>query len=202
MATSDFIPSKEGDIVPWTENFITVANANLATLGLIASDITTITTKKTDYSTKLNASIAKQAEAKASTDTKNISKSSLVTNIRVLAKQIQAKPGVSNSIKELLGLTVPSPTPSPTNPVPPLNLTGSIVAGGNASIKWSRSNNPDRTTYLIELSNNYGSGWAIVGTSTKLTYELRLINAIGANFIRVRAQRNNITSDPSNVIIM
>lgn len=34
MPAKDYIPTKEGDIVPWTENFIAVANANLPTLGL------------------------------------------------------------------------------------------------------------------------------------------------------------------------
>jgi hypothetical protein len=34
MPAKDYIPSKEGDIVPWTENFISVANANLAIIGL------------------------------------------------------------------------------------------------------------------------------------------------------------------------
>lgn len=49
MASKDYIPRKEGDIVPWTENFIAVANASLTTLGLTASDITAVTTKKSDY---------------------------------------------------------------------------------------------------------------------------------------------------------
>jgi hypothetical protein len=126
----------------------------------------------------------------------------LITNIRVLAKQIQAKPGVPNSIKEQLGLTVPSPTPSPTNPVPPLDLTSSIGTGGLASIKWNRNGNHYGTTFLIELSNNFQTGWAIVGTTTKATYELRLINPTGTNLIRVKAQRNGATSEPSNIIIM
>ncbi|MBK7986452.1 MAG: hypothetical protein IPK11_05960 [Ignavibacteria bacterium] len=46
MPAKDYFPSKEGDIVPWTENFISVANANLATFGLVALDITNVTTKK------------------------------------------------------------------------------------------------------------------------------------------------------------
>ena len=33
MASRDYIPSKEGDIIPWMENFIAVANANLPALG-------------------------------------------------------------------------------------------------------------------------------------------------------------------------
>lgn len=40
MPAKDYIPTKEGDIVPWTENFIAVANANLPTLGLVATEYT------------------------------------------------------------------------------------------------------------------------------------------------------------------
>ncbi|MBK7988081.1 MAG: hypothetical protein IPK11_14470 [Ignavibacteria bacterium] len=74
MLAKAFFSSKEGDNVPWTENFISVANANLATLALAALDITNVTTKKTDYSTKLNTAIEKQAESKADTEVKNIFK--------------------------------------------------------------------------------------------------------------------------------
>ena len=49
MPTADYVPQKDGDLVPWTENFIAVANANLPALGLIAGDITALTTKKSDY---------------------------------------------------------------------------------------------------------------------------------------------------------
>ena len=49
MANPDYLPNKDGDLVPWTENFIAVANANLPALGLIAGDITALTTKKSHY---------------------------------------------------------------------------------------------------------------------------------------------------------
>ncbi len=202
MPVKDYIPSKEGDIVPWTENFITVANANLATLGLVALDITTITTKKTDYSTKLNTSIAKQAEAKAATEAKNTSKSGLVDNIRLLARQIQARPGVPDNLKEQLGLNVPDSSPSPVNPLPPLNLSGNIGTGGLANIKWSRNGNPFGTTFLIESSNNFETGWKIIGTTTKTTYETPIVATSGHNYFRVKAQRGEIISESSNVIII
>jgi hypothetical protein len=35
MPAGDYIPQKEGELVPWLENFITVAKAKLATIGTI-----------------------------------------------------------------------------------------------------------------------------------------------------------------------
>jgi len=43
-------------------------------LGLVDLDITNVTTQKTDYSTKLNTAIERQAESKAATEVKNIFK--------------------------------------------------------------------------------------------------------------------------------
>jgi hypothetical protein len=202
MPAKDYIPSKEGDIVPWTENFISVANANLATLGLVALDITNVTTKKTDYTTKLNSAIAKQAESKAATEAKNISKSGLVDNIRVLARQIQARPGVPSNLKEQLGLNIPEPSPSPSNPFPPTELSAAVVAAGLCNLKWNRNSNPQGTIFLIESSINPDTGWHIIGTTTKTTYETPLPEAVGHNFFRTRAQRGDLVSEVSNVAVV
>ena len=78
MPAKDYIPTKEGDIVPWTENFVQVASANAAALGLGTVDITALKTKNADYATKLNIAIAKQAESKAATEAKNIQKDSVI----------------------------------------------------------------------------------------------------------------------------
>lgn len=202
MSAKDYIPTKEGDIVPWTENFIAVANVNLSTLGLNATDITNLTSKKTDYSVKLNTAVAKQAEAKAATESKNLSKNELVLNLRALARQIQARPGVSDNLKEQLGLNIPDPNPTPLYPFQPLDLSGNIGVGGVAKIKWNRNGNPQGTPFIIESSNNYDTGWHIIGTTTKTTYETPLTEPIGQNYYRVKAQKGEFTSEASNAIVL
>jgi hypothetical protein len=202
MPANDYIPTKDGDLVPWTENFIAVANANLATLGLVATDITALTTKKSDYSTKLNTAIAKQAESKAATDAKNTSKDTLVSNIRLLARQIQVKPGVPDNLRQQLGLNIPDPSPSPSQVYPPVDLSGNIGVAGLASLKWSRNNNTQGTTFLVEYSNNYETGWHIIGTTSKVSYETPLSEMPGRNFFRIKAQRSDAISEPSNIIIL
>ena len=202
MPAKDYIPLKEGDIVPWTENFIAVANANLPTLGLQASDITAVTTKKSDFATKLNTAIAKQAESKAATEAKNMQKTTLVDNIRVLARQIQARPGVPDNIKAQLGLNIPDPVPTPTGPFMPKDLTAEMAATGLCYLKWNRNGNPQGTIFLLELSINPDTGWHIIGTTTKTTYEAPLPEPVGHNFFRCKAQRGDLVSDNSNAALV
>jgi len=202
MASKDYIPKKEGDIIPWTENFIAVANANLPVLGLTAPDLTAVTTKKTDYSTKLNSAIAKQAESKAATEAKNMSKSGLVDNVRVMVRQIQARPGVPANLKEQLGLNVADPIPTPSNPQQPTEFSATIGAGGLCSMRWSRNGNAQGTVFLIESSQNFSTGWQINGTTTKISYEMQLPYPIGQNYFRIRAQKSEVTSEPSNIAIV
>lgn len=48
-----YYPNKDADFVSWLANFLTVANVNLIPLGLIAGDLTPITTLQPTYSTNL-----------------------------------------------------------------------------------------------------------------------------------------------------
>jgi hypothetical protein len=150
----------------------------------------------------LNSAIAKQAESKAATEAKNIQKSVLVDNIRVLARQIQARPGVPENIKAQLGLNVPDPTPTPSNPMPPKDLSAEIAAAGLCSLKWNRNTNPQGTIFLIESSINPDTGWHIIGTTTKTTYETLLPEPVGHNFFRCKAQRGDLVSEVSNVAVV
>jgi len=184
MPNKNYLPTKDSGLQAWTQNFLIVANANLDTLGLAAPNITTITSKKTDYSTTLNTAIAKQAESKAVTEAKNISKSGLLSNIRVLARQILARPGVPDNLKELLELNVPCPTPTPSNPQQPTELNASIGLEGHYILKWNRNGNPQGTIFLIESSINPDTGWHIIGTTTKTTYETPLPQPVGRNLWR------------------
>ena len=200
MASQDYIPRKEGDLTPWTENFITVATANLVTLDLEAADITALTTKKTAYSTSLNTSIAKQLEAKAATEDKNLKKNELKSNIRLLARQIQANPDVSGSLKEQLGLRVADPIPTPTDPIPPTDTTIEISSYNLWRVKWNRNGNPQGTVFIIETTGFAEGPWVFDGTSTKTSYETSHHNVGGPTFFRVRAQRGEDVSEPGNVV--
>jgi len=202
MATSDYLPTKEGDLVPWAENFISVANANLVTIGMTAPDITTLTTKKSDYSTGLNNAIAKQAEAKAATDNKNIKKSALTNNIRMLARQILAKPGVPDNLKVQLGIKNTATPPSSSVPLIPMELTLETIAGGVIRLKWDRNGNSQGTIFAIEASDKPDINFIMIDSTTKTTLDTTYNTPSATTYFRVKAKKNDQTSDPSNVVMV
>ena len=202
MPAKDYIPSKEGDIVPWTENFVQVASTNAAALGLATVDITALKTKNADYATGLNIAISKQAESKAATESKNIKKDAVIDTIRILARQVQAKPGVSDNLKSQLGLNIPDANPSSLNPFPPKDLSAEIGIGGVCVLKWNRNSNFQGTIFLIETSINPDAEWKMIGTTTKTTYNAHLSAEKGRNYFRIKAQKGDIVSDPSSEAVV
>ena len=202
MPASDYIPRKEGDIVPWTENFVQVATTNAAALGLATVDITALKTKNTEYATKLNIAIAKQAESKAATEAKNIQKDAVIDSIRILARQVQAKPGVPDNLKSQLGLNVPDASPSSLTPFPPKDLSAEIGIGGVCLLKWNRNSNSPGTIFLIETSVDTLTNWHLIGTTTKTIYNAHLSGDKGRNYFRIKAQKGDIISDPSSETVV
>lgn len=77
MAGKSYLPAKDSDLQYWATNFLTVANANLPALGLIAADLTGITADKTSLDTAITNNKTKQAEAQAAADSKKAQEKNL-----------------------------------------------------------------------------------------------------------------------------
>lgn len=202
MTNRDYFPKKEGEVVPWIENFVQVATANAAALGLGTVDITALKTMNGDLAGKINAAIAKQSEAKAATEAKNIQMDKTVDTVRSMVRQVQAKPGVPDNLKAQLRITIPSPSPTPSVLYPPKDLSAEMTAGGLCLMKWNRNSNSYSTTFIIEAGNKTTDKWEIIGTSTKSQYEAKLPNTLGNNLFRVKAQKGTNISEASNVILI
>ena len=202
MPSKDYIPKKEGEVVPWIENFVQVATANATALGLGTVDITALKTMNGDLAGKINAAIAKQSEAKAATEAKNIQMDKTVDTVRSMVRQVQAKPGVPDNLKAQLRITIPSPSPTPSVLYPPKDLSAEMTAGGLCLMKWNRNSNNYSTTFIIEAGNKTTDKWEIIGTSTKSQYEAKLPNTLGNNLFRVKAQKGTNISEASNVILI
>ena len=202
MPSKDYFPSKEGEIVPWIENFVQVANANAAALGLGTTDITALKTLNGDLAGKLNTAIAKQSESKAATEAKNITKDKTIDVVRSMVRQVQAKPGVPDNLKAQLRITIPSPSPAPTMIHPPKDLSAEMTSGGLCLMKWNRNSNSYGTTFIIEASNKTTEKWEMIGTTTKSQYEAKMPDTLGNNLFRVKAQKGTNISEASNVILI
>lgn len=201
MPSKDYFPSKEGEIIPWIENFVQVATTNAAALGLATTDISALKTMNGDLATKLNTAIAKQSEAMAATEAKNIAKDKTIDVVRAMVRQVQAKPGVPDNLKSQLRITIPSPAPTPVVVYPPKDLTGEMTAGGLCFLKWGRNSNNYGTTFLIEASTKANEKWELIGTSTKTNYDAKPSAPLGTNLFRVKAQRGTIISEASNTVL-
>ncbi len=94
MSHKGYLPAKDTELQAWTQNFLTAANANLVSLGMVAGDVTSVSTDKTSFDIAVVDNNAKQAAAKAAVQKKNTVKSNLGAKIRVLVRKIQAKPTV------------------------------------------------------------------------------------------------------------
>ena len=202
MISKDYFPKKEGEVVPWIENFVQVATANAAALGLGTVDITALKTMNGDLAGKINAAIAKQSEAKAATEAKNIQMDKTVDTVRSMVRQVQAKPGVPDNLKAQLRITIPSPSPTPSVLYPPKDLSAEMTAGGLCLMKWNRNSNNYGTTFIIEAGNKTTEKWEMIGTTTKSQYGAKLPNTLGNNLFRVKAQKGTNISEASNVILI
>ena len=113
----DFIPDSDTGFQAWVANFVTYANANLAALGLVAGDMTPITTAQTAFNTSLAANVTAQAAAQGARQQKDNDRHTLESAIRTL---VQAKLAHSSAVSPAeaaaLGLTVRDTTPTPVGP--------------------------------------------------------------------------------------
>lgn len=199
----DYIPAKDTVFQDWLGNFITIANANLASLGLITGDITPLSTDKTTFDTTLTDSEAKKAASKATTQAKDTVRKSAEAKARALVKRIQAKADVHDSLKAQLQITVPGSTPPPPEiPLPPVNLVANIIGAGVYQLNWERAGNSPNTLFVIEQKIGTSPAWLPIFTTTKTKYE-HTGNPAGVMIMyRVKAQRGEIQSPPSNVAVV
>jgi hypothetical protein len=49
----EYIPPNDAEFLAWMNNFITVLNANLATFGLVAADLTPLTNARNEFQVKI-----------------------------------------------------------------------------------------------------------------------------------------------------
>ncbi len=102
---SDYLPSQDAELVAWMTNFVTYANANLAALGLVAGDMTPVSTNQTTFNTTFNANIAAQNNAKNAAAAKDLARTNLEIVVRTVVRKIQGTPTVTNAQRQSLGIS-------------------------------------------------------------------------------------------------
>lgn len=120
MPAPDYIPANDAEFLAWSTNFFAVLNANLATVGLVAADVTPVTTAQTSYSTSVGDQLTKQAAMDGAIATKKTRRTAYEPTLRALVKRVQAHPGMTDGLRAQLGITIPASTRTRRSPGPEL----------------------------------------------------------------------------------
>ncbi len=113
---NDYSPRGDAEFNGWRANFDIYANANLAGLGLVAGDMTPVTTAQTTWNTKYPAHVAAAAAAIAAREGKDAARTGVEAAVRPLVRRLQASASVDDTERAALGITVPGKEPSPLGP--------------------------------------------------------------------------------------
>jgi hypothetical protein len=180
----DFFPSREAEIGPWSLNFSTLLTANFASYGCTTGQASTYAGYHAAWIDKYTLAQDPSTRTTSAILAKNQAKVDLAANARLLARIIQAHPGILPSQLSDLGLTVrdthPAPIPSPTE-----EIDMDIVSVVNRTVKC-RVHGADATsrakpagvasimvwsyvgaTQPVELAD-----WHTEGVVTKTTFEI------------------------------
>ncbi|MBS4013349.1 MAG: hypothetical protein KGZ97_06270 [Bacteroidetes bacterium] len=197
-----YYPNKDADFVPWLANFLTVANANLVPLGLVAGDLTPITALQPTYSTNLNDVEAKKAALASAVDTKDTTKDSIIDKVRVVVNKIQANPSVAPALKLQLGISPRDGSHYPVSPIPPNELIAELLPDGSIELDWSRNGNAPGTQFVIEYSIPPNLQWILLNVVTKTSY-VHSGHPVGIPIqYLVKARKGSETSSPSNIAVV
>ena len=143
--STDFVPSRESELVTWANNFDEKINSLTTTVGVSATQATGYSALNASW---LSAYAVAQADATRSpmnVELKNVAKAALVDNTRLLAGIVQRFPGTTNAMRIDLGLPprntsrVPIPPPSAVPGIIVKSVNGRIV-----NIEFIDPENPHR----------------------------------------------------------
>lgn len=203
MAYKDYIPKKDTIYRDWLANFLTVANANLAALGLTDTDLKPLQMDKPIYDDAITNAETLQAQAKAATEKKNTVRKSSETKARAIVKRIQAKLDVPPNLKKQLQITVPGDSPAPpTVPYTPKNLLVNVVGIGANELKWERNGNIPSIIFIVEALTDEAKDYVQIFSTTKTSYTHTGIPSGTKISYRVKALHGEIPSPYSNIAVI
>jgi hypothetical protein len=104
-----YIPPNDAEFLAWMNNFISVLNANLATFGLVAADLTPLTNARNDFQTKLGNFQTAETAFRTVSEAKKTARNTAEPLFRQMAQRINRHLAMTNALRAQLGLTVPKP---------------------------------------------------------------------------------------------
>lgn len=141
---ADYIPTNDADFNVWQQNYTTTANANLAALGLVASDMTPITAAATVWASSYTSHVAAQASAVSAREAKDAARKTLETALRSLTARLQASPSVTDARRASLKI--------------PVRAKGKTPAGVPTTRPTATVDTSKRLQHVINFMDESGAG--------------------------------------------
>lgn len=124
-----FIPSRESELVTWSNNFNTLINATPVAYGLSSAQTLTFTGMHNAFVSAYQIANDPSTRTPSAIVTKDDAKDVMVDNARDLVGIVQSFPGTTDTQRSDLGITVPdtepTPIPAPRDP-PGLDIVSAV----------------------------------------------------------------------------
>ena len=196
----DYLPSAGAEFQLWLANFVTVAGANVAALGLLPADITALSGAQATFSGNLGQMKAMQASAKSAVANKDTSRKTVNNQVRSIVRRIQSNPAVTVALKNQLVINPRNKPKTHTPPAQPTSLLASPDSSGVNSLAWNRSGNKPTTTFVIEAMTGTATTFEQIGVTTKTKFDHTGQTPGVKVTCRVTAERADMSSLPSQSV--
>jgi len=183
-----YIPTREADLVAWSNNFNTLINVDPTVYGLTLAQASGFDALNTAWVNAYDAAVNPATRGPSTKIAKDNAKDAMVENARDLAAIIQAHPGVTDQQKFDLGLTVRDvePTPVPVPSAAPTILFPEPATGNTIHIRLRDAENPENRgkpagvigasvfTYIGDTPPAGTEAWTFRGNSTRTRIDIDL----------------------------
>ena len=158
MPNKGYIPSTDADFELWQVNFVTKVTATPGAYGLAPADVADVAADSTDWQAALADLVVAQNAAKGAAEIKDEARDALESEVRSLAKRIQARPATTDAQREELGITVPDLTRTPLSEqivltTPPPIVEAKCTGAKTVRIDWYPTQAPGESEALPQGIN-------------------------------------------------
>lgn len=185
------------ELISWMMNFVTVATVDPAKYGVTAAQVSNISTKATELSTKMLERQTAEDALKSAVAAQKAGRESVEPDVSYLNTIIKANPAISDADKQAIGIE-PNKPPTHSPPSRPEELTANGFEDGRNVLKWKRAGNKQSTQFIIECKKGNETEFTYLNTTTETTYT-QLGATPGMRCVyRVKAKRSGEESTYSN----
>ncbi len=189
---------KDKDVPAYCKNYCTVAENNMAALNLIADQITAMTDITVEYERKLDEVVALENALKEGVKGKDLCRSDLETLFKGITANIQLIPGLPDSLRAALNITIKDKIPSPLVPHQPEDLKAEGSPAGVNYLDWKKGDNKSGMVYVIESRSKDEADFRLVDMVTATRYQHKGQTPGKFMIYRIRARKGDNYSIPSN----